>query len=119
MPDAAGVKDMSDLETHVTRLHQPFHRVIMTQPTLERLAREAGLGVCKRYSRSYMDTLRPFANYRFLDELCAAVDHDMGRALRPTDAMRAVVTHPRLWFFAFGGYFLPSAQEPASIWEKR
>jgi len=119
MPDAAGVKDMSDLETHVTRLHQPFHRVIMTQPTLEKLAGETGFDLCRRYRRSYMDTLKPFANYRFLDELCLSVDHDMDRALRPIEAARAVLTHPRLWFFAVGGYFLPSADEPASIWEKR
>jgi SAM-dependent methyltransferase len=118
MPDADGVTSMRDLDRHVTRLHQPFHRVIMSQRTLNGLADRVGLHLQRTYRRSYMDTLRPFANYRFLDELCRAVDHDMDQALNPLSSARAFVTHPRLWLFAVGGYFFPTAMEPASIWTK-
>jgi SAM-dependent methyltransferase len=109
---------MQDLEPHVMRLHQPFHRLIFTEHILHKLGAEAGLERTASYRRSYMDTLMPFANYRFLDELCKAVDHDLDAALDPAVA-RIVMRRPRLWLYAMFGYFFPSAYEPAVILRKQ
>lgn len=103
---------MDDLAPHVMRLHQPFHRTILTQKTLLALADELGWERASCWRRSYMDTLRPFANYRFLDELSRATGHDVDAMLSPSSA-RLVAQSPRLLFFGFFGSFFPSAFEPA------
>jgi SAM-dependent methyltransferase len=109
--------DMADLEPHVMRLHQPFHRVTITEPTLHALARESGLAEVASYRRSYMDTPRPFSNYRFLDEFNRALGHDMDRALDPA-AGGIVLRRPVLLFYALFGYLLPVAFEPAVVLRK-
>ena len=106
--------DMRKLEPHVMRLHQPFHRIVLTQAGLTSLALESGLELLQTYRRSYMDTFMPFANYRFLDEFNAALGHDMDRALDPA-AGRIVVRKPALLLYALFGYFMPSAYEPAVV----
>jgi SAM-dependent methyltransferase len=114
--DAEGVK-MDDLEPHIMRLHLPFHRVILTEQSLHRLAVGAGLEIVGSYRRSYMDTLMPFANYRFLDEFNKALGHNMDLALDPS-AGKVVLRKPQLFFYALFGYFLPSACEPAVVLRK-
>lgn len=106
--------NMVELEPHLMRLHQPFHRVIITEDTLLALAEETGFELVRAYHRSYMDTLIPFSNYRFLDEFSRALDHNMDRMLQPA-AAKIMLRRPGLWFYAFFGYFLPSAIEPAVI----
>ncbi len=114
--DAEGV-DMSELEPHIMRLHLPFHRVILTEKSLHTVAIEAGLKIEHSYRRSYMDTLVPFANYRFLDEFNKALGHNMDLALDPS-AAKVVLRKPRLFFYALFGYFCPSAAEPAVVLRK-
>jgi SAM-dependent methyltransferase len=106
--------EMTDLEPHVMRLHQPFHRIIITQASLEQLATGADLQLVDAYRRSYMDTLLPFSNYRFLDELNRALGHKLDLALDPA-AAKFVAHKPGLLFFAFFGYFFPVAFEPAVV----
>jgi len=109
---------MDDLEPHIMRLHQPFHRVIFTERSLHRLAEDFGLEVVASYRRSYQDTLRPFSNYRFLDELNRRLGHDLDRALDPKQSTAAFLRSPKLWFFALFGYLFPSAYEPALVARK-
>jgi SAM-dependent methyltransferase len=109
--------DVKNLEPHIMRMHQPFHRLILTQKALEDLATEPGLERLQSYRRSYMDTHMPFANYRFLDEFNKALGHNMDRAFDPT-AGRVLFRKPSLWFYAFFGYFFPSAAEPAVVLRK-
>ncbi len=115
--DSDGVTDMSDLDPHIMRLHQPYHRVIFNQQALLELGREHGLETIQSWRRSYMDTAWPFASYRFLDEFNAALGHDMARALDPS-AGKIMLSHPGLWFWALFGYVFPSAYEPAALWRK-
>ncbi|MCM2279793.1 MAG: class I SAM-dependent methyltransferase [Oligoflexia bacterium] len=112
-PDSEPV-DMANLEPHLMRLHQPFHRVIITEATLGTLAKVTGFELVRAYRRSYMDTWIPFSNYRFLDEFSRALDHDLDRMLQPS-AAKILLRRPRLWFYAYFGYFLPSTFEPAVI----
>ena len=106
--------NMQDLEPHLMRLHQPFHRIIITEATLHQLARETGFELLQTYRRSYMDTLIPFSNYRFLDEFSKALGYNLDQMLQPA-AAKVMLRQPRLWFFAYLGYFFPSAFEPAVI----
>jgi SAM-dependent methyltransferase len=110
--------EMTDLEPHVMRLHQPFHRVIITQASLKELTTGADLELVAAYRRSYMDTLLPFSNYRFLDELNRALGHNLDLALDPA-AAKLVARKPELLFFALFGYFFPVAFEPAVVLRRR
>jgi len=111
--DSEGV-EMNNLEPHIMRLHQPFHRIIITQETLRMLSIETGMELIKEYKRSYMDTLVPFINYRFLDEFSKALGHNLDKALNPSSG-KVLLRSPRILFYAFFGYFFPSAYEPAVV----
>lgn len=115
--DAEGVDDMGDLERHIMRLHQPFHRVILTQQSLIDVGLELGLELVQTRRRSYMDTFMPFSNYRFLDEFNRAHGHNLDAALAP-DAAGIVARRPQLLFYALFGYFMPSAMEPSVLWRR-
>jgi SAM-dependent methyltransferase len=109
--------NMQCLEPEIMRFHQPFHRIMLTQKSLRGLVGECGLELIRSYRRSYHDTLNPFVNYRFLDELNKAVGHNLDRALDPT--VGSVVSRsPRLWFYGLFGYLFPTAYEPAVIARK-
>jgi 2-polyprenyl-3-methyl-5-hydroxy-6-metoxy-1,4-benzoquinol methylase len=114
--EADGV-DIASLERHRMRLHQPFHRVLLSRRKLRQIGSDAGLERVKDYTRSYMDTLRPFTNYRFLDEFNKANEHNLDRALS-SDAGRVLLRKPRLLLYAIAGYFCPSAYEPAVLLRK-
>ena len=101
------------------RLHQPFHRIILTEQSLHQVAGEFDADMIGSYRRSYHDTLMPFANYRFLDELNTAVGHNLDRALDADISTGVFLRTPRLWFFALFGYWFPSAYEPAVVLRKR
>jgi 2-polyprenyl-3-methyl-5-hydroxy-6-metoxy-1,4-benzoquinol methylase len=113
--DSEGVTSMKQLKKHTMRLHQPFHRKIITAKKLEELGEHYHFKKLISYQRSYMDTLFPFGNYRFLDEFNAALGHNLDKALDPKSAS-IVMKKPSLLFYAFAGYFIPSADEPAIIW---
>ena len=116
VPESAGV-EMDNLEPHMMRLHQPFHRVIFTEETLKSLGQAAGLELVDSYRRSYLDTKAPFANYRFLDEFNKAFDYNMDKALEPASA-KILGRRPRLLFYGLFGYFFPAAYEPAVVLRK-
>ena len=113
MPESDGV-DVKNLEPHVMRCHQPFHRVIVSRRGLRRLVSDLGLVRVRSYVRSYLDTRNPFANYRFLDEFNRVNGHNLDRAMSPAGA-RVLVRKPWLLFYALGGYWVPSAFEPAVV----
>src|SRR5262249_27556894 len=107
--------EMSNLAPHRMRLHQPYHRIILTEHSLHKLVRQFDVEIVGSYRRSYHDTLRPFSNYRFLDELNKAMGHNLDLALDATATREVFLRTPRLWFFAFLGYWFPTAFEPAVI----
>ncbi len=108
---------MGELDAAATRLHQPFHRVLMTESGFLRLVDETGLRRVASYSRSCEDTLAPFGNARFFAELQKALGHEMDRALSASP-LPVALGNPRLLFYAFFGYLFPSAPEPAVIMKR-
>jgi SAM-dependent methyltransferase len=115
--DSHGV-DMNDMERHRMRLHQPYHRVLVSRDRLVGLGHGPGLEVVRQYLRSYMDTMKPFVNYRFLDEVSRALGHNLDRMLDPSESWKAGLS-PRVLAFGLLGYFFPSAFEPAVVYRKR
>lgn len=115
--ESDGVRDMTNLSKHLMRLHQPFHRVILSRKALIDLAKETQFKILRTYKRSYMDTICPFANYRFLDEFNGALKHKIDDALNP-ESQKILFLKPKLFFYAFFGYFFPSAYEPAVLLRK-
>lgn len=115
-PDVAEV-EMNKLERHAMKLHQPFHRVILSREMLKRLGKVGGFQPTKEWNRSYIDTLVPFVNYRFIEEVWRSVGNVMDRALDPAVG-RKVLTSPRLLFFGFFGYFFASVQDRAVLFRK-
>ncbi len=114
--DSDGI-DMKSLDSHRTQLHLPYHRVIINKNILLQLGEEFNLKVIKVYIRSYMDTLVPFVNYRFLDEFNKSLGYNMEDAFNPAST-KILLRKPHLLFFAFLGFFFPSAYEPAVIFQK-
>ena len=106
--------DIKNVSSHIMRLHQPFHRIIITQKTLEHLSKEQGFSLKKSYRRSYMDTWKPFFNYRFLDEFSKSLGHNIDKSLEP-DAFKILFKKPYLFFYGIFGYLFPSAYEPAVV----
>ncbi len=109
---------MESLDAHVMRLHQPYHRIIITESTLHNIIKCYDVTLIAHYRRSYHDTIRPFSNYRFLDELNKALGHNLDHAMDEQKTTRAFLLNPKLWFFALFGYWFPSAAEPAVIVRK-
>lgn len=106
------------LENYSMLLHQPYHRFIFSTQQFYTFIEKNGGTIKIKYKRSYMDTLYPFANYRFLDELNFALESIMDNALNPIP-MWLFIRYPSLFFFAFFGFFFPSTFEPAVIFVKR
>jgi 2-polyprenyl-3-methyl-5-hydroxy-6-metoxy-1,4-benzoquinol methylase len=114
--DSKGVLSMQNLEDERVRLHQPFHRKIISQTSLLKIGAHKNLKLINSFERSYMDTLIPFCNYRFLDEFIAALGYNMDAAFRP-DSAKIILQNPQLLYYAYFGYFCPSALEPAALWQ--
>ena len=106
--------DIHKLDSHLLRLHQPFHRVILTEKGLHQIAEETGMKMLRHWKRSYMDTLLPFINYTFLDKFNGAHNYNMDKAMGPNNSA-ILFKKPSLFFYGLFGYFIPSAWEPAVL----
>ena len=106
--------NLNDRGSHMTILHQPYHRVILSKKQLFKITLEEKFCIKKIYHRSYLDTFYPFVNYRFLDELLIALGHDMDRAFSPIPLM-IWIRNPRLWFAAIFGSLFPASDEPGIV----
>ncbi|MBK8576171.1 MAG: hypothetical protein IPN90_11030 [Elusimicrobia bacterium] len=86
----------------------------MTGAGLDRLGEETGFDRVARYRRSYLDTVVPFCNYRGFDEFSRALGHNLNAVIAHRSPW-IFIKNPLLLFFAFFGYWFPSAEEPALI----
>jgi 2-polyprenyl-3-methyl-5-hydroxy-6-metoxy-1,4-benzoquinol methylase len=103
---AADQIDLSDQETFISELHQPYHRHILSEPALLDLGREAGLKVIKVDHRYYFDTLYPFVNARFGKAYLRRIGNVMDALLEKQNP-DVIFKSPRLLFYAFFGYLFP------------
>ena len=118
MPDPDGIADIKNLDKELMRLHLPFHRTMISLEKLRELGKSYGLDEVRIYKRSYMDTMLPFVNYKFLNELNGALGHIIDKAFDPI-SFSLFFRNPMLLFWGFCGYFFPCAYEPAVLWRKK
>jgi SAM-dependent methyltransferase len=116
-PGADDMADMANLSSDLMRLHQPFHRVILSEQALEALGSRVGLTVEERHRRSSMNTLVPFFNHRCLAELHRALDDEMDRAFEP-GVWWTVLSSPRLWWYGLFGFFASHGCELGMVFRK-
>jgi 2-polyprenyl-3-methyl-5-hydroxy-6-metoxy-1,4-benzoquinol methylase len=103
---AADQIDLSDQETYISELHQPYHRHILSEKALLDLGQQAGLSTIKVEHRYYFDTLYPFVNARFGKAYLRRIGNVMD-ALIEEPRPDLIFKSPRLLFYAFFGYFFP------------
>lgn len=106
-PNAEHINLHPDDKTHAVELSQPYHRHILSESALNRLAELNGMQATQRYTRFYYDSLLPTANTRFIWAYVAASGGMIDVAVEPID-WRRVLTSPRLMFEALFGYFRPT-----------
>jgi len=114
---SSGGVEMHNLESHIWALHLPFHRIIMNKKSLEKLCSEQGLELIKSYTRSYIDTLKPFINSRFLEEFNKALGNSLDKAFEPA-SVKILFKKPILFFYGFFGYLFPTPDKLTVILKK-
>lgn len=100
----AGEIVLSDPETFLMELHQPYHRHLMTVDTMKQLGAEFGLQYDSLDSRFYYDTLIPTVNASFIKQYVRATGNIIDVAVE-SPQIRLVLSSPSLWLTAFIGYF--------------
>ena len=103
---AADQIDLSDTESFLMELHQPYHRHILSETALLDQGAKAGLEVIRIDRRSYYDTPYPFLNTRFGKAYLRANDNNLD-ALLEQPRLNRIFASPRLLFYGMAGYFLP------------
>jgi len=103
---AADQIDLSNQETFLSELHQPYHRHILSEKALLDLGQRANLEVIKVDHRYYFDTLYPFVNARFGKAYLLRIGNTMD-ALLDEPRPDIIFKSPRLLFYAFFGYLFP------------
>lgn len=99
--------DLSDIEEFLLELHQPYHRHILTESTLKEMGTEFGLDCFATDNRSYLDTLFPVVNTRFIKRYLQESGnyHDV---LFDPPKIGLVLSRPALWFPMIAGYLYRS-----------
>jgi SAM-dependent methyltransferase len=102
-------------------LHQPYHRHILSLQALQGLGREVGLELLRTSGRYWMDSWVPFVNWRFVSSYVYRLGNALDVVFEPP-RLATILTSPRLLFYGFFGYYLPSRshmrvafRKPASL----
>jgi 2-polyprenyl-3-methyl-5-hydroxy-6-metoxy-1,4-benzoquinol methylase len=114
-PDATEISLDSPLD-ETGRLHQPFHRHILTRTQLARLVEGAGFVDVRVLRQSYVDTWVPFCNWQFVNRFWLAAG---GMVARGEDwPPRAFVSNPSLIFWGLFGRLFPRPKDTLIIARK-
>ena len=98
--------DLSKQARFMVELSQPYHRHILSEDAMMRLASQSGCQLQMITHRFYLDTLFPFVNTRFAWSYLRRMGNHLDTA---AEGLRIsnVLSSPKLLFFAFFGYFFP------------
>ena len=103
--------NLAEPDTFSMALHQPHHRHILSEKALLSLGKQVNLELLNIRYRSYIDTLYPMVNLKFLTRyvrnLGGIVDVAF-EGFKPGTLLRS----PILIFYGFFGYFFP---QPATM----
>ena len=85
-------------------LHQPFHRHILSEKALRKIAYNRGLDIVGFNKRWYLDTLYPFVNARFALTYVRKSENFLDVLVEPP-SWKTIFVNPQLIFYGFMGYF--------------
>lgn len=98
--------DLSSVDRYQMELHQPYHRHILSEDALVRLAARFGLRLIAVDHRFYYDTLFPGVNTRFIKSYVRRLGNLIDVAVeRPR--LWATLSSPALVSYVFFGYLFP------------
>lgn len=89
----------------IEKLHQPYHRHILTEVVLKQIGTRAHLQPIKTYHRRELDTLWPGVNSQFIFSYQEAAGN-YAEVLLEKPKLRLVLTSPALILKFFAGYFV-------------
>lgn len=109
--------DLGRQAEYMVELSQPYHRHILSDEAMIRLASEHGCRLQTITHRFYLDTLFPFVNTRFAWTYLRRMGNHLDIA---ADGLRIanVLYSPQLLFFAFFGYFFPVRSNFVAVFHK-
>ncbi len=102
-PNADAV-DLTNVETHVHTLHQPYHTHMLSKQALLALGESLGWTLQRLYLMSYVNTLVPFININFGLHYARYFDNTLDLAFDDL-GFSTKLLYPRTLFLAFFGYF--------------
>lgn len=115
-PNADGI-DLSRPDEFSLSLHAPYHRHILSESALLRLASQLGLKPVAVHRRFYYDTLFPTVNFRFLKTYVRKAGNTLDAAFEEPK-FGLVARSPALWFYAIAGYLFPPRSEMMIIFKR-
>lgn len=104
-PNATRI-DLMNKRSLPVELSQPYHRHILSEKVLFRLAGGFGLEAIETSHRFYFDSLFPFVNTRFMWSYIAANDGMIDAAVEPV-RFGLIAKSPKLLAEGLLGYFFP------------
>lgn len=114
-PNAAAIR-FDRLDLYFMPLHQPYHRHILSEAILIRMAKQEDFNLIHVQRRSDWDTLIPFHNARFYWTYCSEM-RSVDALIEPPN-LQKIIFNPKLIFNAFLGYFFPTQESITAIFKK-
>ncbi len=102
-PNAESI-DLTQPETHVHTLHQPYHTHMLSKTALIAAAEKIGWKLVRLFPSSYVNTKVPFVNLNFGLHYGRCFDNTLDLAFEPFRISPKLLT-PRAIWLAFFGYF--------------
>lgn len=117
-PNAEAI-DLTQPETRVHTLHQPYHRNILSKRALMTLGDKLGWELLKYYPTMYSNTGLPFANQRFLLHYFQACDDTVDLVAEPVQVNNLKLYTPVTLFWGLFGFFFAAETDVMAIYRKR
>jgi SAM-dependent methyltransferase len=105
-PNASAI-DLMRPEAHVHTLHQPYHRHILSKTALLELGASFDISLLRYHPRSYINTLLPFVNHRFLIHYLRCQDNTFDAAFEPVKPSLGLLSPVGAFWGLFGSLLAP------------
>lgn len=109
--------DLRYPEKFLHQLHQPYHRHILSEQSLRRIASNAGLEMVDWYDTYHCDLFVPFGNLRYAQHYAALFDNTLDLAFEPIRYAARMFT-PKAIVLGLLGRFFPVHTEMMAIMRK-
>jgi 2-polyprenyl-3-methyl-5-hydroxy-6-metoxy-1,4-benzoquinol methylase len=114
----ADALSLTDPESSVHALHQPYHRHIFSKRMLLSLGEKLGWELVRYYPSMYSNTPLPFVNQRYLLHYFKAGDNTLDIVTEPVRVSNPKLYTPAAFFWGFFGYFFPPETDVAVVYRK-